>query len=383
MDPSRRYRVVLHHHARAVRVTVTLHPGQPPHVDIRPPERFALFPSLGIDDAYQGGSTPITADALYRYVIDIDITDDENVDPAVTVLEWLADNTADSETHRLEVRNEVVDFLYHGSRLLRAEQVARDTLIAWERVRGMDHPSTLRTATQLALILNELRRYEEAEEIMRDTVARQVRVLGPKDPSTLRARTALANSLRAGVDASGGSEIKITIGGVSRAVRMKLREAESIYRAVLAEVDPTSQRALSIRHQQGAVLHHLRRLRRAERVYRELVADLAHLRGEDDSLTWSARLNLAVVLNDRGKKKQALAAVTDVVAARRRLLGPGHHDTLSAQISLADLYSNQDDDDRAVALLAEVIRGYRSMYGPDHPRVRDLEHTMAALRGLR
>ena len=50
---------------------------------------------------------------------------------------------------------------------------------------GKEHPSTLASMNNLALLLNSQGKYEEAVAMHRQTLALSVKVLGHKHPSTL------------------------------------------------------------------------------------------------------------------------------------------------------------------------------------------------------
>ena len=61
----------------------------------------------------------------------------------------------------------------------------RETLAVQRPVLGKDHPSTLRTAMDLASVLSNQGKYAEAEEMYRETLAVQRRVLGGDHHNTL------------------------------------------------------------------------------------------------------------------------------------------------------------------------------------------------------
>ena len=60
---------------------------------------------------------------------------------------------------------------------------------------GEDHPSTLRSAGNLAVDLTQLGEYEAARELDEDTLARRRRVLGEDHPDTLDSAGNLAVDL--------------------------------------------------------------------------------------------------------------------------------------------------------------------------------------------
>ena len=53
------------------------------------------------------------------------------------------------------------------------------------KVLGPEHPDTLITMSNLAVVLNRQGKYKEAELMNRQTLARREKVLGPEYPDTL------------------------------------------------------------------------------------------------------------------------------------------------------------------------------------------------------
>jgi hypothetical protein len=64
-------------------------------------------------------------------------------------------------------------------------------------MQGQDHPSALRSASNLAADLRELGEVQAARDLDQDTLDRRRRVLGPGHPDTLRSSYNLAAELRA------------------------------------------------------------------------------------------------------------------------------------------------------------------------------------------
>jgi hypothetical protein len=62
----------------------------------------------------------------------------------------------------------------------------RQTLVRMEKVLGHEHPSTLGSMSNLAIVLDRQGKYEEAEARRRQTLAQREKVLGSKHPDTRR-----------------------------------------------------------------------------------------------------------------------------------------------------------------------------------------------------
>jgi Flp pilus assembly protein TadD len=68
----------------------------------------------------------------------------------------------------------------------------RETLAARARTLGPEHPDTLASMEELAVTLDELKKYSEAERLYRKVVETQTRVLGPNHPITAGSKYNLA-----------------------------------------------------------------------------------------------------------------------------------------------------------------------------------------------
>jgi prophage maintenance system killer protein len=68
----------------------------------------------------------------------------------------------------------------------------QQTLELREKVLGKEHPSTLSSMGNLALVLDSLGKYEEAEQMHRQTLELREKVLGKEHPDTRRSRNNLA-----------------------------------------------------------------------------------------------------------------------------------------------------------------------------------------------
>ena len=85
--------------------------------------------------------------------------------------------------------------LNHVGRDGEAESLCRKAFEIERQTLGPDHPETLTSMSNLALILTDERNYAEAEKLYRDAMAIESRVLGPEHPETLRLMTNLGACL--------------------------------------------------------------------------------------------------------------------------------------------------------------------------------------------
>ncbi len=76
-----------------------------------------------------------------------------------------------------------------------AEPLYQRALATYERVLGPEHPDTLNTVNNLALLYADQGKYELAEPLYQRALTTYERVLGPEHPNTIRVRNNYANLL--------------------------------------------------------------------------------------------------------------------------------------------------------------------------------------------
>lgn len=175
---------------------------------------------------------------------------------------------------------------------------------------GPDAPVTLRSESELAMVLGEAGHNRDAEKLQRSVLQAQLRTLGPGSEETLRSENRLAIAL----DAEG-----------------KYPEAEKLYREVFA----VRRRAL----------------------------------GADDRLTLAAEGNLADLLDREGHGGEAMRLSLDTLERRRRVLGADHPDTVSAMTAVAAELSEAGRYKESEQVAREAIAIQSRVLGPEHPAI--------------
>jgi tetratricopeptide (TPR) repeat protein len=163
------------------------------------------------------------------------------------------------------------------------------------RIYGPDHPSTLATAGNHALLLMTVGRYDDAEALFADTIERDRRVLGEDHPRTLLAR---------------------------------------------------SNRAL--------VLQDQLRLDEAEAEFRDLAVRFAKVQGEDHPNTLIAQNNIASLRAQRGDFAAAESIYRSMLPRVRKAMGEKHPYTLSTEMRLGHVLDQEQKWRDAEPLLAEA-----------------------------
>ncbi len=169
---------------------------------------------------------------------------------------------------------------------------------------GPDHPSTLASRGNLALVLDGLGRFEEAGTEQRAVLETSTRVLGPDHPDTLTSRSNLALVLQ-------------DLG--------RFEEAETEQRAVLETrtrvLGPDHPSTLTSRGNLATILRDLGRLEEAEAEHRAEFEACSRVLGPDHPSTLTSRSNLAAVLRDLGRLEEAGTEQRAVLETRTRVLG--------------------------------------------------------------
>jgi eukaryotic-like serine/threonine-protein kinase len=176
---------------------------------------------------------------------------------------------------------------YRMGDLAGAEAAFREVLALWRPKLGMRHRYTLRAMSSLGAVLSEAGKYDEAERVMR-TVVRMRREAGDSTEdlgSTLRNLGVLLHRT----------------GRLEEAERT-LRETLGIYRRELAPDHPRTAEALTAL---GQTLTSRGRAREAEPLLREATAIRVSKFGVQDLRTAESRAALGMALGGMGKRAEA------------------------------------------------------------------------------
>jgi tetratricopeptide (TPR) repeat protein len=231
-----------------------------------------------------------------------------------------------------------------------AESTHRQELWLDEKVFGPEHPDTLMSMSNLALVLNSQGKYEEAEAMDRQTLAQREKVLGPEHPSTLMSMNNLAGVL----DRQG-----------------KYEEAEAMDRQTLAQrekvLGPEHPDTLMSISNLALVLGKQGKYEEAEAMNRQTLAQREKVLGPEHPDTLMSMNNLAGVLDSQGKYEEAEAMNRQTLAQKEKVLGPEHPDTLMSMSNLALILGRQGKYGEAEAMDRQTLAQREKVLGPEHP----------------
>jgi tetratricopeptide (TPR) repeat protein len=213
-----------------------------------------------------------------------------------------------------QVRQLLIDrvrFLWLGGDLEQGEQVARQTMEAWQEML-VEQPSSslarqlLHLRFNLGNILRALGRFTDSRDLNEEVLREQQALLGDEHPHTLMTAGSLAADLRA-------------LGRYSEALPRDATTMQAWHKVL----------------------------------------------GEDHPRTLTAASNLAVSHRALGDFRAARALDEQVYERRRQVLGRDHQDTLLSASSLGRDMREAGEYERSVIFLQRVLQSYLEGYGPD------------------
>ena len=211
---------------------------------------------------------------------------------------------------------------------------------------GKEHPDTLGSMSNLAIVLRRLGKDEQAEEMLRQVLRVRETVLGKEHPDTLGGMSNLAMVL------SGQ-------GKYEQAEEM-LRQVLGLMETVLGKEHPDT---LTSMINLAEVLRRQGKDEQAEEMLRQVLGLMETVLGKEHPDTLGGMSNLAIVLSEQGKDEQAEEMLRQVLGLMETVLGKEHPSTLGSMINLANVLWKRGKYEQALRL-REMVRSYAA---PSHP----------------
>ncbi|RYP06025.1 hypothetical protein DL765_009639 [Monosporascus sp. GIB2] len=240
-----------------------------------------------------------------------------------------------------------------------AEAIYRQLLKLQEQVLGEEHPDTLCSMNNLAIVLSDLGKYEEAEAIHRQEWKLTKKVLGEEHPDTFTSMNNLAEVLRR---------------------QGKYEEAEAIHRQTLG----LKEKMLGKKHPDtlasmmniAIMLDSLGKYEEAEAIHRQTLVLKLEVLGKEHPDTLSSMNNLAHVLGNLGKYEEGEAIHRQTLKLREELLSEEHPDILLSMNNLAEALRHQGKYEEAKAIHQQTLVLRQKVLGEEHP------DTLASMNNL-
>jgi tetratricopeptide (TPR) repeat protein len=253
-------------------------------------------------------------------------------------------------TERAELIWRVAGCLHDDGRYKEAEPWYLYLAETAKTLLGEEHPSTLRSISNLALAYMDQGRWKEAEELGVQVIEISKRMLGKEHPDTLfsMANLALTYARR---------------GQWSEAEKLQEKEVEICSR-VLGEEHPDTLAGManlaSTYMNQGRFID-------AEGLETQVLGVRKRVLGEEHPDTLNSINNLATTYYKQGRLVDAESLGTQVLDARKRVLGEEHPDTLNSINNLATMYKSQGQFIDAEGLETQALGVRKRVLGEEHP----------------
>ncbi len=231
-----------------------------------------------------------------------------------------------------------------------AEPLYKRSLAGYERVRGPEHPDTLNCVNNLANLYHAQGRYGEAEPLLLRTLAGYEKIFGLEDPETLHVVNSLASLYQD---------------------QERYGEAEPLYKRSLAGYErvrgPEHPDTLIVANNLAGLYQIQGHYWLAELLYRRVLLAREKTLGPEHPKILLSISNLALLYKLQGRYEIAEPLYQRVLTTREKILGSEHPETLGSLINLAALYHAQGRYGEAEPLYQRALTGYEKVLGPEHP----------------
>jgi tetratricopeptide (TPR) repeat protein len=227
---------------------------------------------------------------------------------------------------------------------------------------GADHPDTLTSKSDLAILYWSQGQYAKAEPLFKEVLQGQTAKLGAEHPETLASKSDLAMLYQ-------------KQGQYAKAEPL-LKEALEGHTAKLGANHPDT---LTSKNNLAALYYSQGQYAKAELLYKEVLEGRTAKLGTDHPDTLGSEHNLASLYRVQGQYAKAEPLFKEVLQGFTAKLGADHPDTLTSENNLAELYQAQGQYAKAESLLKEVLQGQTAKLDADHPETLRTKSNLASL----
>ncbi|MGN9806255.1 tetratricopeptide repeat protein [Micromonospora sp. L32] len=234
--------------------------------------------------------------------------------------------------------------------LAEARRLHEQVLQQRRRVLGEEHPTTVISMGNLAAVLSDMGELAEARRLHEQVLQQHRRVLGGEHPTTLTSMNNLALVLR-------------RMGQLAEARRLH-EQALQLRRLVLGEEHPTTLTSMG---NLATVLSDMGELAEARRLHEQVLQQHRRVLGEEHPTTVISMGNLAAVLSDMGELAEARRLHEHELEVCTRVLGEEHPSTLTSISNLALVLSDMGELAEARRLHEHELEVCTRVLGEEHP----------------
>jgi len=146
--------------------------------------------------------------------------------------------------------------------------------------------------------------------------------------------------------------------------------------ALRETVDKNCHDTLKSLNDLAVVLKNQGRCKEAEPLYRRVLKVYETALGPNHLYTLTSVNNFASALENQGKYEEAEQMYRRALEGRESELGPNHPDTLTSGSGVALVLKRQGKSDQAEPMYRRALEGYEKQFGPDHP------YTLSSINNL-
>ena len=252
------------------------------------------------------------------------------------------------------------------SKFDRAESLFKESIEGFKRTKGEDHRDTLAVTSNLAYLYQDWGKFSLARPLMTRVLDLQRRTLGPDDLETLESENNLA---------------------VLEREEGKLADADArltkVHQALSNKLGPEHRKTAGCMINLALVKQDEGKLDEAETLFTQAVPILRTELGEKHPETLKALHNQASLFYARGKLDQAEPLYRSVMETGRAALGEKSEYVLRPKHGLAHTIHIRGQLAEALPLFRELLDDYKQLQGPKGPMTTELTMDMAlTLQGL-
>jgi serine/threonine protein kinase/Tfp pilus assembly protein PilF len=264
----------------------------------------------------------------------------------------------------LATMNELAILYRDQGRYVQAEPLFTNVLELRRRTLGQEHLDTLSTMNSLAELYRQQGKHGQAEALYAKVLEHQRRVLGGEHPETLVSMNNLAL-------------LYLDEGKYEQAEAL-LTQALRAQRGVQGEEHPDT---LTSMNNLALVYRSQGKYGQAEALYAKVLEIRRRVLGEEHPDTLTSMNNLAGALSSTGGHNiEVEALLRKILDVRLRVLGEKHLDTLNSMNNLAVLYRNQGNIPQSEQLFTKALAIARRLLGEEHPRTLFMMNNVARLQ---
>lgn len=208
------------------------------------------------------------------------------------------------------------------------------------RTLGLDHPDTLKTRHELAMVTALESKVEDAIVMMREVVATSRRVLGDDHPDTIQALHDLGATLA-------WSPRQETLDEAMEAYKEATERRTRLH-------GPEDRRTLDSKKGWAGIYYSKGKPAECEPMIREIVEVYRRIADPTDFERLGAERDLAVILRVQGRNEEALPLLRGAYDGLKAQMPPGHIDLLSAGITLVGVLNGLGKGDEALAVAMDI-----------------------------